>query len=63
MGFIKKMIGLFFFKPLPQTLIPHYNKRYPCTPSDFTRFWVDSLVVMNGDKWRNNEFTSVVNED
>jgi hypothetical protein len=26
-----------------------YNKRYPCTPSDFAGFWINSLVVVNGD--------------
>jgi len=41
----------------------HYNKRCPCMPSDFIRFWVNSLVVINKDQWRSSEFTSLVNED
>jgi len=28
-------------------LLYHYNKRCHCMPSDFTGFWVNSLVVMN----------------
>ncbi len=27
----------------------HYNKRCPCMLSDFTRFWMNSLVVINRD--------------
>jgi hypothetical protein len=38
------------------------TKRH-CILSDFTRFWVNSLVVVNGDKWRISEFTSLVNGD
>jgi hypothetical protein len=34
-----------------------------CTLSDFTRFLVNSFVVVNEDKQRSNEFTSVVNKD
>jgi hypothetical protein len=41
----------------------HYNKRCPYMPSDFTGFWANSLVVMNGDQWKNSEFTSLVNGD
>ncbi len=29
----------------------------------FTGFWMNSLVVMNGDQWRSSEFTSLVNGD
>ncbi len=32
-----------------KTLVMHYNKRCPCTPSDFTKFWVNSLVLVNED--------------
>jgi hypothetical protein len=38
----------------------HYNKRCPCTPSDFTRFWVNSLVWINEDKLESSEFISLV---
>jgi len=31
-----------------QELTTHYNKRCPYMPSDFIRFWVNSLVLMNG---------------
>jgi len=31
------------------TMQIHYNKRCPCTPCDFTRFWVNSLVLINVD--------------
>jgi len=48
---------------IPLSLATHYNKRCPCTPSDFIGFWVNSLVVMNGDQWKNNEFTALMNED
>jgi hypothetical protein len=41
----------------------HPNKRCPYTPSDFTEFWVNSMVVVHGDQWRNNEFTSLLSED
>ncbi len=41
----------------------HYNKRCPYTSNVFTGFWVNSLVVVNGDQWRSNEFTGLVNED
>jgi len=41
----------------------HYNKRCPCMPIDFTGFWVNSLVVVNGDQWKNNEFIGLVNGD
>jgi hypothetical protein len=27
----------------------HYNKRCSYTPNDFIIFWVNSLVVVNGD--------------
>ncbi len=27
----------------------HYNKRCPCMLSEFIRFWVNSLVLVNGD--------------
>jgi hypothetical protein len=26
----------------------HHNERCPCMPSDFTRLWVNSIVIMNG---------------
>jgi hypothetical protein len=35
----------------------------PYMLSDFTRFWVNSLAVVNGDQWRSNEFTGLVNGD
>jgi len=35
----------------------------PYTSNDFTKFWVNSLVVMNEDQWRSNEFTSLMNGD
>jgi hypothetical protein len=41
----------------------HYNKRCPCMPSDFIGFWVNSLVVMNQDLWRINEFIGLMNKD
>ncbi len=41
----------------------HYNKRCPCTPSDFTEFWLNSLVVMNEDDWRSSEFIGLINKD
>ncbi len=41
----------------------HYNKMCPYMLSDFTRFWVNSLAVVNGDQWRSNEFTGLVNGD
>jgi len=41
----------------------HYNKRCPYTLSDFTRFWMNSLVVMNGDEWRSSDFTGLMNGD
>jgi hypothetical protein len=44
-------------------LIPHYNKRSPYMPNDFTRFWVNSLVVVNKNYWRSNEFIGLVNKD
>jgi hypothetical protein len=44
-------------------LTQHYNKRCPCTPSDFIGFWMNSLVVMNKDQWRSSEFTGLVNGD
>ncbi len=49
-----------FFLPF---LWCHYNKKCPCTPSDFIGFWVNSLVVVNGDRGDSNEFTSWVNEN
>ncbi len=45
------------------TSCKHYNKRCPFTPIDFTRFWMNSLVVVNGDQWWSNEFTSLMNGD
>jgi hypothetical protein len=41
----------------------HYNKKCPCTPNEFTGFWVNSLVIVNGDQWKNNEFSGRVNGD
>jgi len=41
----------------------HYNKRYPCMSSDYTRFWMNSLVVVNKDQWRSSEFIGLVNRD
>jgi hypothetical protein len=34
-----------------------------CMSRDFTEFWVNSLILMNKDQWKNNEFISLVNED
>jgi hypothetical protein len=31
------------------TFFIHYNKICLCAPSDFTRFWVNSLVLVNWD--------------
>jgi hypothetical protein len=39
----------------------HYNKRCPYMPSDFTGFWVNSLVVVNRDQWKSSEFTNLMN--
>jgi len=33
----------------PRLRLQCYNKRCPCTPNDFTGFWVNSLVVVNKD--------------
>ncbi len=41
----------------------HYNKKCPCTPSDFIGFWVNSLVLVNEDQWRSSEFPGIVNVD
>ncbi len=41
----------------------HYNKRCPYMSSDLTRFWMNSLVVVNRNYWRSNEFTGLMNED
>jgi hypothetical protein len=55
--------GSHHFKPFFFRLSLHYNKRCPCTPNDFTRFWVNSLVVMNEDQWKSSEFIGLVNGD
>jgi hypothetical protein len=39
------------------------TKGVPFTPSDFIGFWVNSLVIVNGDQWRSNEFTGLMNGD
>jgi hypothetical protein len=36
----------------------YYKKKCPCMPSDFTGSWMNSLIVLNWDQRRNNEFTS-----
>jgi hypothetical protein len=46
-----------------KTLVMHYNKKCPCTLSDFIKFWVNSVVLVNGDKLENSEFTSLMNGD
>jgi hypothetical protein len=38
-------------------------KRCPCTQSDFTKFWMNSLVAMNKDQWKSSEFISLMNKD
>jgi hypothetical protein len=47
----------------PKVKLSHYNKRCPCTPTDFTGFWVNSLVVVNEDQWRSSEFIRLMNGD
>jgi len=39
----------------------YYNKLGPCTPSDFTGFWVNSLALVNKTLWGCNEFIGLVN--
>jgi hypothetical protein len=39
----------------------HYNKMCLSTQSDFIRFWVNSLIVMNKDYEKNSEFIDLVN--
>jgi hypothetical protein len=46
---IAKAIGRRKVAKLEALMDIHYNKKCPCTPSDFTRFRVNSLVVVNGD--------------
>ncbi len=58
-----KLSTLFNVEPLWGIFYSHYNKMCPCMPSDFTRFWMNSLVVMNGNQWRSSEFTGPVNGD
>jgi hypothetical protein len=49
--------------PPPNMFWLHYNKRCPCKSSDFTRFWVNSLVVVTRDQWKNNVFIDLVNRN
>ncbi len=46
---------IFYFWNLWRSV--HYNKRCPCTPSNFARFW------MNWDHWKSSEFNGLVNNN
>jgi hypothetical protein len=51
---------------LPNNIIikgNNYNKRCPCTPSDFIGFWVNSQVVVNGDQQRRSGFIGLMNSE
>jgi hypothetical protein len=41
----------------------YYNKKCLFTLSDFIKFWVNSLITMNKDQWKNSEFSGLVNKD
>ena len=36
----------------------HYNKMWPCSPSVFIVFWVNSLISLKGTHWGVSGFTS-----
>jgi len=38
-------------------------KRCLSKPSDFTKFWVNLFILINENKWKNSEFTGLVNLD
>jgi hypothetical protein len=38
----------------------YYNKMHPCMSSDFIRFWVNSLVLMNRTQWGCSELSSLM---
>jgi len=42
------------------SILLHYNKRCPYTPSDFIKFWMNSLIIVNKDQWKNSEFTGLL---
>jgi hypothetical protein len=47
---LQGFVSLFTYTPkviTRLTLNRHYNKRCPCTPNDFTRFWVNSRISMD----------------
>jgi len=52
------MAGMFVF-----SYWPHYNEKYLCTTSDFTRFEMIPLIAVNKTYSRFNEFISLVNKD
>ncbi len=41
----------------------YYHKMCPYTSSDFTKFWVNSLISVNGIYWGYNEFNSPLNKN
>jgi hypothetical protein len=43
-NFISWKCGVMVKDLIPQHGDEHYNKKCPCTLSDFNRFWVNSLV-------------------